>query len=52
MTQVHKTEAHGRGHNHDEMFRYINVLDIETDEEHERLFQKIKKLVEEDGANN
>jgi len=27
---------------------YINVLDIETKTEHERLLQKIKKIVEDD----
>lgn len=34
-----------------EKFRYINVLYIETDKEHERLYQKIKKVVEEDKFN-
>lgn len=41
MTRVSKTRAEGR-------FRYINVLDIKSDEELERLYQKIKKLVEEE----
>ena len=39
MAKVSKTLAAGK-------FRYINVLDIETDDEQERLFQKIKKIVE------
>lgn len=41
MAKVSKTIVEGK-------FRYINVLDIITDEEHEKLFQKIKKLVEEE----
>jgi len=40
MAKVSKTLAMGK-------YRYINILDIESDEEHEMLFQKIKKLVEE-----
>ena len=41
MAKVAKTLAAGK-------FRYINVLDIESDDEHENLFQKIKKLVEDE----
>lgn len=39
MARVSKTLADGQ-------FRYINVLDIKSEDEHERLYQQIKKIVE------
>jgi len=46
MAKVAKSVANGKGHNTDQKFFYINVLDIKTEEEQEMLYQKINAIVE------
>lgn len=48
MATVAQTKVRGKGHYSDKLFYYLNVLDIETEKEWNRLFKKIKKVVEDD----
>lgn len=46
MANVYKTHHPGKGHNTEQTFYEIQVMDIETPEEQEMLFEKIKAVVD------
>jgi len=46
MASVHASQAKGKGHNEEQTFYYINIIDIKTAEEQKLLFEKVKSIVE------
>ena len=47
MVTVHKTTVAGKGHNKDQKFLYINLMDFKDETEQDIFFRKIQDLIKD-----
>lgn len=47
MVTVHKTKAKGKGHNTDQTFLYINLMDFKDETEQDIYFRKIEEIIKD-----